>query len=400
MDLRQRPVVIVGAGPVGLTAAVVLARNGVRVTVLEAGSGLSTASRASTFHPSTLDLLDEIGVAGPLRELGRQVDVIQWRDLDQRTLCELDYALLAGKTRHPFRLHVEQTSLTPLLLKELTAYPDAEVLFSTEVVDVQNLGSRARVWFHDRTGKRGHIDADYVLAADGSGSRVRAALGLPAQIRDYPSYALRVVTDTPLDSLLPGLAPLTYIRDSRQSLSILGMPDHWRLIFRIPAATPRDRSTSAEAVRGLIERSLPGIHRQVHVTDAHTYRLSSFVLPGYREGRVLFAGDSAHLTSTAGGMNMNCGLHDAVAWGRALAETPRGAGGEQALDAVAAERLAAVRDAVIPRSEARTAGIDDGAALTRALSEMRRIAADPARATGYLFTASLLDCAPRPQTVS
>ncbi|MFE0646217.1 FAD-dependent monooxygenase, partial [Streptomyces sp. NPDC058877] len=223
------------------------------------------------------------------------------------------------------------------------------------------------------------------------------ALRLPSRATEYPWYALRVVTTTALDELLPGLAPLAYVRDPRQSFSVLGMPDHWRLIFRLPADAPRGRVTERPAVRALLEHALPSCAGRLDVADAHTYRLASYVLPDYRVGRVLFAGDAAHLTSTAGGMNMNCGLHDAVAWGRALTRIHRGEADERVLDRVASERRAVVTDKVIPRSEARTAGIGDTTALRRALDGIGRIAADPARVTDYLFTASLLDCAPRPR---
>ncbi|MEU0400255.1 FAD-dependent oxidoreductase [Streptomyces sp. NPDC006197] len=401
MSARRRPVVVVGAGPVGLTAALVLARGGVPVTVLDSGPGLSTASRASTFHPSTLDLLDELGVASALRTAGREVHEIQWRDLEQRVLHRMRYDTLTGHTAHPYRVHVEQSRLTPLLLAALEAHPHAEVCFSSTVVDAGPRGDDAvRLRIDGPAGARTTLDAGHVVAADGSRSTVRAALGLPSEATEYPWYALRVVTTTALDELLPGLAPLAYVRDPGLSFSVLGMPDHWRLIFRIPADVPREQVVERPAVRALLERALPSRATAIELADAHTYRLASYVLPHYRAGRVLFAGDAAHLTSTAGGMNMNCGLHDAVAWGRALTRIHDGEADERILDGVAAERRSAVTDKVIPRSEARTAGIDDAAGLRRALEGIGRIAADPARVTDYLFAASLLDCAPRPRQLT
>ncbi|MFD7963892.1 FAD-dependent monooxygenase [Streptomyces zaomyceticus] len=392
------PVAVVGAGPVGLTAALVLARTGVPVTLLESRETLATESRASTFHPSTLDLLDELGVAAALRRQGRTVDRVQWRDLDGLVHAELDYSVLSGHTGHPYRLHVEQARLTPLLLAELHATGLADIRFGATVTGAEDGGDGVRLRTRDVAGRTTVTRHPYVLAADGSRSRLRELAGLPGTAEEYPDYALRVVTGTPLDELVPGLAALAYVRDARASFSALGMPDHWRLIFRIPRGTDRDAVLAPDAVRARVEQALPGAAgRAVRVADAHTYRLARFLLPRYRAGRVLFAGDAAHLTSTAGGLNMNCGLHDAVETGRALAAVLRGdAPGETALDAALERRRSVVETAVIPRSEARTAGLDSVAELPSRLASLRRTAEDPHAAADYLFKASLLDVAPRP----
>ncbi|MEU0567845.1 FAD-dependent monooxygenase [Nonomuraea sp. NPDC005983] len=382
-------VVVVGAGPVGLTVALTLARGGTPVTVLERESGLTRQSRASTFHPATLDLLDDLGVASRLVGRGRVVDRMQWRDRAGGVIAELPMDCLDGLTRHPYRLHAEQSSLTPLLLSALSAYPHAQVRFGTRVDGVAEAGAGVRI----RLG-RNWARAKYVIAADGAHSTVRSSLRLPFPRSSYPTQALRVFTDSPLDRFLPKLAPLTYVRDIEQSCSLLGLRDHWRIVFRIPIDA-RD-PLSAGNVAALVRKALPEAGEQVRVTGADRYGLARGVLSSFRHGRVLFIGDAAHLTSTAGGLNMNAGLHDAVDLGQLLPAVLDGSAPPAALDSWAWRRRTVLLERVIPRSEARVAGVQDrnSARLASAMAGVRAIADDPDATRTYLAQASMLDTVP------
>src|SRR6266849_3047354 len=108
MPIEDR-VLIAGAGPVGLTAAANLVRAGVPVTVLEAGSDLSEESRASTFHPPTLDMLDQLGAAQPLIAQGLSAPSFQYRSKQHGTLAQFDFGMLADMTDHPYRVQCEQS---------------------------------------------------------------------------------------------------------------------------------------------------------------------------------------------------------------------------------------------------------------------------------------------------
>ena len=111
-------VLIAGAGPVGLVAAANLVRHGIPVTVLEAGPDLSEESRASTFHPPTLDMLDDLGVAQPLIAQGLLAPKFQYRSRQHGLIAQFDFAGIADVTRHPFRLQCEQSKLTRILLNK------------------------------------------------------------------------------------------------------------------------------------------------------------------------------------------------------------------------------------------------------------------------------------------
>src|ERR1700681_1199964 len=122
MAIEER-VLIAGAGPVGLVAAASLVHAGVPVTVLEAGPGLSEESRASTFHPPTLDMLDRLGAAKPLMSQGLIAPAFQFRTKRHGILAQFAFGAIADATRHPFRVQSEQSRLTRILHDRLQAEP-------------------------------------------------------------------------------------------------------------------------------------------------------------------------------------------------------------------------------------------------------------------------------------
>jgi 3-(3-hydroxy-phenyl)propionate hydroxylase len=115
----ENRVLIAGAGPVGLVAAAQLVRKGIPVTVLEAGNELSVESRASTFHPPTLDVLDELGVARQLIDGGLKAPKLPYRSKKDGVIAQFDFAEIADRTGHPYRLQSEQFKLTRILLAGL-----------------------------------------------------------------------------------------------------------------------------------------------------------------------------------------------------------------------------------------------------------------------------------------
>lgn len=333
-----RQIVVAGMGPVGMTAALALARRGLDVLVLEAGSDLAEESRASTFHPPTLEMLDAIGVAEPLIAGGLVAPLFQYRGRDEGLLVELDLGLLSGETRFPFRLQNEQNNLTAIILERLREMPNVELRFDAPVGRVESAEGHAKVY----VGEDVSLDAEpilteWLIAADGSNSAVRRTLGIAFDGITYPVRYLVISTELELRDLIPGLAPVSYISDPNEWHVLLRTPRHWRALFPIPEGETDEEARSPEAV----ERRMQGVHRRDEPYPvAHTtlYRVHQRVAASFRNGRILLAGDSAHINNPLGGMGMNSGIHDAIAAATVVAEALGGADPERCAEAYASVR--------------------------------------------------------------
>lgn len=343
----ETEVLIAGAGPVGLTLALALTQRGVAVRVLEKREGLSTASRASTFHPPTLDALEELGVLAPLLPGGVRVDRILWQRVDTGAQAGIDLGILGAETGFPFRWHREQQDLTPALL---AALPTGSVRFGAGVTALTQDAAGVTLRATDGSTHR----ARYAVGCDGASGALRGLAGIAAETNDYAHRVLRLLTPLDLRGVIPGLDGLGYLFDETGSCSLLRMPENWRLIFRIaPEMSDRDAMAEAHA-RARIARFLPAA-AGMEISGRDVYGVTRAMATAYRAGRVLLAGDAAHLTNTRGGMNMNAGIHDAMTLAATL-DLVLGGEPDRLLQDWADARLAVVRDALLPRTDSRVAG--------------------------------------------
>ncbi len=381
-------VIVAGAGPVGLTAALVLADAGIPVTVLEKRPALSAVSKASTFHPPTLAILHHLRLLDGVLHRGQVVRALQYRTADAGIFARFAMDALRDETAFPFRLHLEQAQLTPLILDRLVAHPHAQVLFDAELVEVAQAHGKVTANVRRGAAVDKHTGA-YLLGADGARSDVRNVLGIPFEGAEYPDKVLRVMTDDDLGALLPGLAPVTYLFNNVRSVSFLQMADCWRIILRVPKQFDEATALDPAWILAQLQETIPHCAQLPGVMMKDVYSVAQRVAQRYRVGRIVLMGDSAHVTNTRGGMNMNCGLHDAFAVALAIVDAMGGQGievVEQAVD----ERRRVATEMLIPRTDRNVAG---GAAW---LDQVKAIAADPDKTVAYLRTAAMLDMAPVP----
>src|SRR5882762_11856259 len=347
MTMKDR-VLIAGAGPVGMVAAANLVRHGVPVTVLEALPDLSEESRASTFHPPTLDMLDRLGVAHALIAQGLVAPQFQYRTRPDGLIAQFDFAAIADATTHPFRLQCEQSKLTRILLERLRGNENFEIVFSSAVGGVTQTADRIDVTMM-RNGRAETQRGRYLIGADGARSETRGALGIEFEGFTWPERFLVVSTPFDFHSVIKGLVCVNYVADPQRWHFFLQIPGLWRIMFPIAADESDELALSADFAQSLMGQLVPGVDRY---DIAHTtlYRVHQRVAKTFRKGRAFLIGDAAHINNPLGGMGMNGGIHDAINLTERLAEVWRGAKPDSELDRFDLQRRLVTKEYVETQS--------------------------------------------------
>jgi len=385
-------VVICGAGPVGLTAALKLARHGISSHILEKRDVLNSASKASTFHPPTLEILEEFGLLDVMVKEGCKAERIAYLRIDGEQIAEFNQpASLKDDTSVPYRVHLEQSAITPHLLSEALKTGLVKITFAS---DVQEVGQDdTSTWAKTSDGTT--VKGQYILGADGAQSSVRRSLGFEQEGSKYPGCVLRLIVDKSLKSLLPKIAPVSYIySESLKAISLLEMPDCWRIIIRVPEEVSEDEARKPDWYNKIVNEFLPACGGRLNILGTDVYGASKMIAISNRVGRIGLIGDAVHLTNTKGGMNMNCGIHDAYAVACSLIEELGSSDPDcQAFENTLRDRFTIASEVLLPRTDKNVTGKDDW------LEFIANAAADPQKARDYLLTSSMLDMAPKLRSV-
>ena len=397
--MKRTDVVVAGGGPVGLCLALLLVEQGYDVTVVEAEAQLSRDLRASTFHPPTLDLLDEIGIGSRLVAAGLPCPNWQVRLHPSGERAVFDLGVLVNDTRHPYRLQCEQWKLSDLLSDRLAAR--AEILAGTRVESFIQDDAGVTVTL-ERAGRHETIRCALLAGCDGARSTVRAAAGLPFEGETYPETTLLVTTPFPFHEHLEQLSNVTYCwREGAGNFSLLRVPGRWRVSVYPREDSPIEAQIMAPAVeaslQAIVARSEP-----YKVLETRPYRVHMRMVPRYWAGRVALAGDAAHVNSPAGGMGLNGGLHDAFALAGAFGDSLRGASHEALLDRYDRQRRPIALHEIMAQADRNRSRMRERDPLRRRalLADLRAIAADPARLRAHLLRTSMIDGLRRAAAVS
>ena len=327
-------VLIVGAGPTGLAAGVVLTQLGHDVTVVDAHEEGRNTSRAAVVHARTLEALEPCGVTGQLVARGLQASRFSVRDRD-RILVPLSFA--GQPTRYPYVLMLSQAETERFLHDRLTAL-GGRVVRPRTLRHVTQDDAGATATFADGQTVR----ARYVVGADGMHSTVRESTGIGFEGSAYAeSFTL---ADVRLSGSPPADEVILYV--SPAGLVVLApLPDG---VHRIVATTDEaPEHPDAGFVQHLLDTRGPRRERVAvdEVVWGSRFRVQHRIATAFRDGQVLLAGDAAHVHSPAGGQGMNLGIQDAVQLADALARVLDG-GAPALLDADATRRRQAARKVI------------------------------------------------------
>jgi 3-(3-hydroxy-phenyl)propionate hydroxylase len=392
MAAVQKHVLIAGAGPVGMIAALVLGRAGLKVSVFERRNELAEDLRASTFHPPTLDMIARIDskLIGDLHAQGLVARETQFRDRKTGIIAAFDAGVLKGDTDHPYRLQCEQWKMTRLIHEHLKAMPDVSLTLEAKVLGLTQDAEGVTLSI-ERAGATERHRGDWLIGADGAWSAVRTALGIEFEGFTYPERFYVASTTFDFTEHLAGLCLVNYVSDPDEWCVILRVPGMWRVLFptrpdETDADVVSDASTEAR-LQGVWQKS--GRYDTIHRT---LYPVHQRVAKTYRAGRAFLAGDSAHINNPIGGMGMNGGVHDALNLCNKIIRVARGAD-VSLLDLYERQRRQIAIDFINANTarNKKTMEERDPEARKRNQDDMRRTAENPELARAFMRKTAMID---------
>lgn len=392
IELRGRdPVIIAGAGPVGCTLALFLARQDIQVVMLEGEAELPEDLRASTWHPPTLDMLDQLDITEELIGTGLIVPNYQYRDRRTGEYADFDMTVLSEATRHPYRLQTEQFQFTRIVCRILDEMSNAEVRFQNMVSNVAQDEESATVTVDTPEGRQ-DIRGSIVFAGDGANSAIRRKAAIDFEGFTYPEKFLVASTQYPLENHFPGLAWVNYIADPDEWCVLLRCNNLWRCLFPTTPGETDEKLLSDDYIQERLH-FLADKEGDFEISHRTLYNVHQRVAKNYRIGRILLGGDSAHVNNPLGGMGMNGGIHDAINLAEKLMMIDSGEANDDILDLYDRQRRIICKKFVQEQSIANKEAIEakDLEAHKKMQEKYMESAADPELAKQFLMRTSMID---------
>ena len=383
-------VIIVGAGPVGLVAAVSLIQNNIPVIVLEASADLAVDLRASTFHPPTLDFLDDLNLADGLISKGIKCPLWQFRDRKKGEIATFDLGLLKDYTNHPYRLQAEQWKLTEAARRRLEESALAELITDISVSKFEQDEDYVTVFAERKTGEKEIYKSKYLIGADGARSTIRAITKVGFPGLTIPEIFLSLSTPFRYDLAIDGLADISYISDPEEWLVLLRTPTLWRVLFPTDPTLTDKEILDPNRIEERMQSLLPGAPYEIAHKTA--YRVHERVADKYVHGRVFLAGDAAHLNNPLGGMGMNGGIHDGWNLAEKLKEILIDGRPLTRLDVYSEQRQKIAENEILKNAHKNRSRMQERDESIRAaeMKELKKLASDPISSREFLLRSSMI----------
>lgn len=374
---HRLPVAVVGAGPVGLTAALGLRRYGVPVVVFEEDEDLSRDTKAGTLLSRTLEVFHRYGVDADVLEKSLRLDEIGEVDRATNVAKEgVHTSILTEDTRFPFVINLPQHHLEPLLRRRLEEAAPGALRMQHRLVGFTDRDDHVELVLDTPNGLK-TVQVSHLVACDGGRSLVRTELGIPVEGETLEERYMLVDILADLDSENPRDYPyLSYFGDPQEWMILVRQPHCWRFLYPLASGAPEPTS---EELLDKAQRFLGEVDR-IEVLGTNVYTVHHRVARQWRVGRTFLMGDAAHLITPMWALGLNTGVLDASNLPWRLAWVLRGWADDRLLDGYEAEQapvaiLGAGQMAEAARQNmARTAGEMDvmksgtwGVAITRTL---------------------------------
>lgn len=384
-------VIIVGAGPCGLVAANLLVDEGIKVTLVEAHNDLPRDLRASTFHPPTLDMLDErFGVVEAMIDQGLKCPTWQFRDRKEGVVATFELSRLLPDTRHPYRLQCEQWRLGEMLYARLQGKPLCTIRLSSKATAARQNADGVELDMVTADGKQHTLEGDYLVGADGIGSVVRQAVGAAFDGITIPELFLTLSTTYDFREAMPDIANIAYLSDPNEWYVLIRTKKVWRALFPVDASLEDKDVTSNERAQRLLQGAVPR-DTPFEVTHRTAYRVHERVASTYVKGRIMIAGDAAHVNNPLGGMGLNGGIHDAFNLAEKLTQVVKGAPLDL-MERYSRQRRKVALD-VVQQTTLRNRAIlntREPAARQAYYDDLRRVAENPEKHREYVMRTSMI----------
>jgi 3-(3-hydroxy-phenyl)propionate hydroxylase len=372
-----------------------LGRQGIPVRLFDVNDQPQADPRAATTHCATLDLLDVDGLAADMARVGLVAPIFQFWDRPSHSkVAEFDHAILKDDTRHPYAVQCEQFKTAKLVLERARKVPNVDIVFGHEVLDVEQTADRVSVQVRGPDGVKTHSGA-YLIGADGGRSVVRKQSDIAFDGFTWPERF--IVLTTPFDfNKSSGYCSRSYFADPDEwcncfKVSADGPPGLWRTVYPTNPELSEEELMSDAAVQARMQKFFPNdkpyeiVHRNLYVTHQR-------VAETFRKGRVLLAGDSAHINNPIGGMGLNGGIQDAANLAEKLGQVILDNAPASLLDLYSLQRKTVATEFVQQQSIENKKRLEakDPETRKRNLDELGAIAADPARARQFLLRTSMI----------